>query len=118
MIRKIKNKGWGVFADRNYKKGEVVERCYTILIPIKQERLIKKTILNDYYYDYDKKFIVIALGNGALYNHSYTPNMKALRKNKFIILQAIRNIRKGEELTHNYYWTKESNPSATFLIDK
>lgn len=101
--RKIGEKGRGVFASRNFRKGENIEICNVVRVPSKDRNKIDKTILYNYYFAWGKD-IAIALGNGSLYNHSYLPNAtykKFLRKEmlKFV---AIKNIRKGEEITTNY----------------
>ena len=48
--------------------------------------------------------VVIALGYGSMYNHSYEPNAKYKRNfsNQTITFVAIKPIKKREEITVNY----------------
>jgi hypothetical protein len=50
MIVTVKTKGRCVFADRDYKKDEVIEVCEYITIPQEQIEVLKKTIINDYWF--------------------------------------------------------------------
>ena len=95
----------GMIADRDIKKGELIERCPLILIPMEEyESHLKKTILKRYYYDYNDKFQAVLCGYGFLINHSSHPNAKYTwgYKYKVIIFRAIKNIKKGDEITINY----------------
>lgn len=77
MIVTVKTKGRCVFADKAYKKDEVIEVCEYITIPQNQIEILKKTIINDYWFGMngDQGDALIILGNGSLYNHSTSPNM-------------------------------------------
>lgn len=45
----------------------------------------------------------IALGYGSLYNHSYDPNsFYSMENDDWMIIWALRNIKKNEEITFNY----------------
>lgn len=99
----------GVFALEDIKKNQIIETCPTIMIPHNSEekrlsRHAAGNLLDNYYYDWDKKSWCLPLGFGMLYNHSYTPNMDYLydTKNKHIQYIAIKDIQKDEELTVNY----------------
>lgn len=50
MIVTVKNKGRCVFADKPYKKDEVIEVCEYITIPQEQIEVLKKTVINDYWF--------------------------------------------------------------------
>jgi len=67
---------------------------------------LKESILVKYYFSFEdnKDLLVIALGFGALYNHSYKPNAtyKKISKDKVIEFGAIKDINKDEEITVNY----------------
>jgi SET domain-containing protein len=95
----------GVFAKVDIRKGEVIEVCPVIAIPKKETKLIDKTFLNNYYFLWGRvNQPAIALGYGSLYNHSYDPNAEHDENIKKMTLTftARRNIKKGEEITHNY----------------
>jgi len=113
MVSNIKNcyfdkskkaKGWGVFAAKDIKKGEIIEICPVILLPLKELGQIKKTKLYFYYFEYDEKNIAIFLGYGSLYNHSFSPNARYLfkPKNKTVEFKAIKNIKRNTEIMVNY----------------
>lgn len=99
----------GMFASRNIKKGETVERCPLILIPYKsaKERLSRHPLgnkIDSYYYEWDNKQWCLPLGYAMLYNHSHTPSMQYNfdYRNTLLNYVAIRDIQKDEELTVNY----------------
>jgi SET domain-containing protein len=108
--------GRGVFAARDYFPGEVIEICPVVLIPHKQEDGIVSSVLKDYIFTWPGprqkmtgttwRGICIVLGYGMLYNHSFRPNAKydIDRKGLTVIFKARKPIKKGDEITHNYYW--------------
>lgn len=104
-IRKTRNKGRGVFALRNFKKGDIIEKCPIQPFPAKEKRFIFKTCFKNYYMESDdSRFTCIMFGWGSIYNHSYYPNAEVDfdRPKKNVIFRAIREIKKGEEVTYNY----------------
>src|SRR3989344_6401411 len=103
--KKTKDKGRGVFALKNFKKGEVVEECPVIPLTAKESLICEQTILEYYLYPWKgKKDGAVVLGYGLLYNHSFDPNASYYLKypKKKIIYKAIRPVRKGEEILVNY----------------
>ena len=113
---KITKAGRGVFAGRNIKKGEIIERCPIIEIPKYDSSSLSEGILVTYifYFGKDKKRLAIALGFGSIYNHAYIPNAKFRIKQKDTVIDfvALKNIKKDEEITVNYY---SSNPKKNPL---
>lgn len=110
----------GLIANRDIKKGEVVERAPVVLISKKEEEHLKKTVLWKYYYEWSNKHHVIVLGYGSLYNHSYEPNIRYgfNFKWKVLVYKAIKPIKKGEELMVNYNWDPDNkDPVDDFLMD-
>ncbi len=95
--------GRGIFAIRNIKKGELIEIAPVLVIPKKEWKLMRKSILSNYVFWW-KKAKAIALGYGSLYNHSYTPNARYITnmENQSIDFYARKDIRKGEEIMINY----------------
>ncbi|MBI4452731.1 SET domain-containing protein [Candidatus Woesearchaeota archaeon] len=96
-VQNSKIEGKGVFAGRNFRKGETVMKWDTSIVFIKRDAL--KVLLNK------RKYLVVSNGMYLLaqypekyLNHSCMPN--TLEKNHYDI--ALRNIRKGEELTTDY----------------
>jgi len=105
-----KTKGRGAFTKKNIKKGTVVDIAPVVLIPNKDYKKIRKTMLYNYCYvwedpDHKPEFKnAITLSISQFINHSYDPNVRYLYdyKNKAIEFEAIRDISKGEEITVNY----------------
>lgn len=103
---KIKGAGRGVFAKEDLKRGELIERCPVIEISQKDNSLLVESILISYFYflGSKKEKAVVALGFGSLYNHSFTPNAlyQERLKEGAMDFVAVREIKKGEEITVNY----------------
>ena len=104
-FKKTKDKGRGVFALKNFSKGEVIEECPVIPLTTKESLICEETILEYYLYPWrGKKDGAVVLGYGLLYNHSFNPNARYYLKfpQKKIIYKAILPIKKGEEILVNY----------------
>ena len=116
---KIKRAGRGVFAAQNMKKKEVIETYPIIEIPKNDVSNLKESILVNYYFYFGKKneVLAIALGFGSIYNHSYGPNAtyKKRIKNKTIDFVAIKDIKKGEEITVNYNYGNPEDKSPLWI---
>jgi len=95
-----------VFARRKIAAGEVIERAPVIVIPTKQWPSVKKTILEDYAFDWGEndEGSVIALGYVSIYSHSYSPNAKLEQLPDELLMEvtALRAIGPGQEITINY----------------
>ncbi|HBB76249.1 MAG: hypothetical protein A2186_01515 [Candidatus Levybacteria bacterium RIFOXYA1_FULL_41_10] len=103
---KIVGAGRGVFAGRNIKKGELIEKCPIIEIPKHDFSSLRESVLVTYFFYFGKKKerLVVALGFGSIYNHSYQPNAKYKinHTEKTIDFTALRDIEKDDEITVNY----------------
>ena len=103
-------KGRGAFAKKPIKKDTIIDVAYVVPIPNKEYKKIYKTILYNYCYIWEDPEHMPAFRNAItlsvsqFINHSYKPNLRYLYdyENKAIEFSAIKNIRKGEELTVNY----------------
>lgn len=105
-IKSAGKKGKGVFATRDISKGELILiRDYSKL---KRFKVGDKELAKTYHSDYigDGKY-VIDYSPHSFFNHSCEPNTKTviISKNKAKVY-AIKNIKKGEELTHDYSGAK------------
>jgi SET domain-containing protein len=107
--RNSKLHGWGVFARQDIPKnkriiaytGEKVGSAESL----KRERRYLKTG-NIWCFKLNSRWVIDGHvgGNDARYiNHSCTPNCYTQIVDGIIWVRAARNIRKGEELTYNYY---------------
>lgn len=105
--------GLGVIAEEDIKKGSIIEKVPLLLMSMKEFSLIKQTKLYYYFFEYTNNHFAIALGYGSLYNHSFSPNARYLYnfKSKQLIIKAIKDIRKGEEIFFNYnYYPDDKAP--------
>ena len=94
----------GVFANKNYKKDEIIEICPSILV----KSNISENKMIDYLFNYDEENDMVGFGYCSMYNHSNTPNATwlILNQNKIKIF-AVNDINKGEEIFISYgdrYW--------------
>jgi SET domain-containing protein len=115
-FKKTGKKGRGVFALKDFKKGELIERCPVITFSPKERKILEKTILNFYIYPWKStRGACLAFGNGSIYNHSYTPNADWKQNFEKLAMDyvAIKDIKAGEEILINY----NGEPDDTKEID-
>lgn len=110
-------KGRGVFAARNFRKGELIERCCIIELDQKDHYRYAGNILEHYVFLWDKrkKSLALALGFGSLYNHSSEPNCSYSREinRKTLLFRARQDIFPHQEITIHYGPAGESfNPKT------
>ncbi len=104
-VRTTSKKGRGVFALKDFKKGEIVENCPVINITPKERKKVEKTIFNYYIYPWrSTRSGSLVLGYGSIYNHSFSPNAdwKQNFRANTMVYRALRPIKSGEEITVNY----------------
>ena len=98
--------GQGVFAAEPIAAGAVIEICPVLLFPKDQLEHVRRTMLDDYYFDWgdDDAWYAFALGYGSLYNHSYEPNADYAMdfEANTIDFFSLRDIAAGEEILVNY----------------
>lgn len=99
----IAGKGRGVVAARRILGGELIESAPVVLVPACETAKLDGTVLDHYVYDWADG-LAIALGNGSIYNHSYTPNAIYARRldTRALEYTALRDIDEGEEVLINY----------------
>ena len=100
-------KGRGVFAERAFAAGEVVEECPVLLFKKPYEVLHKE--LKNYVFhwpvpEWAAAKQALALGYGSLYNHANPSNMRYETDVEAMVLRVVtvRDVEPGEELTINY----------------
>ncbi len=124
---RIENAGRGMFAAADITEGEVIETCPILELAAQDYDHIKATHLRNYYFIWDQesektegqKPVVICLGFGSLYNHSYEPNA-TYKKNlteKTITFTALKAIQPGEEITVNYNYGNPDDKSKLWITD-
>lgn len=110
---KIPTGGRGVFARRDIRKGEHIEKCPYIDIPSYEIEHITQSFLVTYifFYGEDKSRLLLVLGFGSIYNHSHHPNARyQIREDESVIdFIATLDIKKDEEITFDY---KSGNPHS------
>ena len=98
--------GRGVFTSSVIEAGTVVEISPVIVMKGEDRKLLDKTLLHDYIFEWGglSKQCCMALGYVPLYNHSYQSNCEYEMDfdNELISIKAIRYIKEGEELFINY----------------
>ena len=97
---KIPDSGYGVFANKDYKEGDIVEINRFL------EFVDNKTGLQDYVFrsHLDKTKNIIVLGNGSIFNHHDNNNVNYyfMGDKGFFIYKANKDIKKGDEMYINY----------------
>src|ERR1035437_1012166 len=75
---KILNAGRGVYARRDIKKDEIIEKCPVIEVPKHDMANLSESFLVTYffYFGKNKERLAVALGFGSIYNHTHKPNAK------------------------------------------
>lgn len=103
---RILDAGRGVYARCDIKKDEIIEKCPIIEVPKHDLSNLRESILVTYffYFGKNKNRLVIALGFGSIYNHSYEPNARYVlrRTEKTLDFIALKDIKKDDEITVNY----------------
>lgn len=118
-IKETGKYGKGLFATRDINKDELIEVSPVLISPKNEWKYLKKTILFNYcFYWGEKKDTAIALGYGALFNHSYTPNVTYDNNDENLTIEfyAIDDIKQGEELTINYNGEVEDKSELWFSV--
>lgn len=111
-------KGRGVFAQKRFLKGEVVDKAPVVVIPAEQVKFLDQTVLANYYYNWEDKTVAIALGLVSIFNHSYHPNTYYVKKfaEREVEYIAYRDIEEGEEITANYNGSPNDKSSIWFDV--
>jgi hypothetical protein len=115
-VRKTTKKGLGVFASKDFENGDLIESCPVLVFDTKGRKHLEKTQLAHYIYPWrSTRGAALVLGYGSIYNHSFSPNAdwKQNFKTQSMVFRAIKNIKKGEEITVNY----NSEPDDNTPID-
>jgi len=115
---RIAKAGRGVFATRNIRKGEIIETCPVILVSKRDPSNVDGVVMLRYFFYFGpgrklKSAIAVVLGFGSLYNHSYEPNAKYVRRvsKRVVEFVAVKDIKKGEEITVNYNFGNPNDKS-------
>lgn len=114
-VRPSPGRGRGVFAERDFGEGELIERCPTLVFLPPSRDKFGSTILNSYHFNWipDSGEVALPLGYGCLYNHSWTPNADWVNRidENFMDFVAQRPIKAGEEIFTNYRYANDGVPA-------
>ena len=106
FIAPAEKMGRGVFTSSSIEAGTVVEMSPVIVMTSEDRKLLDKTLLHDYIFEWGgkKEQCCMALGYVPIYNHSYTSNCEYEMDfdNELISIKTVRLIKAGEELFINY----------------
>ena len=101
--------GNGIFTSEPIKANTIVEVSPVIVMKHTERKLLDQTLLHDYIFEWGnrRKQCCMAMGYVPLYNHSYDSNCEYEMEfdKEIIVVRAVRNIEKGEELFINYNGT-------------
>lgn len=92
----------GMFAERDFEPGEVIEIAPVLVVPRRQIR--NNDVLRNYVFNFDKDNVMVALGYASMFNHSYKPNAryKKDKGSRTLTFTAIKPIKEGQEIFVNY----------------
>lgn len=104
IIKNSKKYGRGLYATRNFKKGEIIEISPVVIVEKSDVHTIEATVLNLYVFEWNKNTSALALGNGSLFNHSKRSNVSYMNsfRTKEIVFVTTRKIKKGQQLFIDY----------------
>lgn len=97
---------YGMYCTEDIVRDSVIEICPIIVLPGEQAReIVRGYVLYEYYFEWKKDSIAIALGYGSLYNHSEHPNaiFEPDFKSQFIIFRSLMEIPAGHEIVVDYH---------------
>lgn len=105
-IDEVEGKGRGVFTKIDIAPMTTIEISSVLVLNDKERELVEKTELYNYIFAWgdDEKSCCVAWGYISIYNHSFEPNCDYFMsfENQTILIQSIKPIKAGEELTINY----------------
>ena len=101
---KIPNAGYGVFARKDFKKGDIIERAPFLEINTPYNNELIHYVFQS---NFNPNKSLIVFGFGSMYNHSLQPNIiysinPKLPSDRIFTFQAYKDIKKDEELYINY----------------
>ncbi|MFC0772762.1 SET domain-containing protein [Terrimonas alba] len=98
--------GRGVYTSSAIEADTVIEMSPVIVMSNDDRKLLDKTLLHDYIFEWGRKGgqCCMALGYVPMYNHSYKSNCEYEMDfdNDLISIKTVRYIKEGEELFINY----------------
>lgn len=119
-IAEVKDKGRGVFTDKNIPDNIIVEISPVVVMTGEERQFLDQTRLHDYIFVWgeNQDQCCMALGYIPLYNHAYQSNCEYFMdyKKATISIKTVRPIKAGEELTINYNGDWNDNKKVWFDV--
>jgi SET domain-containing protein len=113
--------GRGVFANRNFKPGAVIETAPVIILDKTERDFLQYTHLFSYYFVISDASNPVAFGLGytSLYNHAFSANAvySISLKAATITIKASKHILAGDEITLNYNGSADDTSPVYFPPD-
>jgi|SRR3954464_7827767 SET domain-containing protein len=108
--------GRGVFTEEALDAGTVIEASPVIVMSDEDRKLLDKTLLHDYIFEWGDKQCCMALGYVSVYNHSYASNCEYEMETgeEIIRIKTMRRVQAGEELFINYNGTWNNKKPVWF----
>jgi hypothetical protein len=99
-----KERGWGVYTNEAIPLDTIIEVSPVIIMNAEEKKLLDKTTLYNYIFDWGENECCMAMGNVPIYNHSYKSNCEYIQDTEegVIYIKTMRDIEAGEELFVNY----------------
>ncbi len=115
-IEATEQMGRGVFTEEPIDAGTIVEMSPVVVMSAEDRKLLDKTLLHDYIFEWGNNRCCVALGYISVYNHSYASNCEyeMEMEDEIIRIKAMRYIRAGEELFINYNGTWNNKKPVWF----
>jgi len=101
LIRKRSRTGLGLYAGENIKKGKFITLYTGKKITTKEADRVG----GQYLFEINKRWTIDGKGRNNLaryINHSCLPNSETETRGHQIFIEAIKNIKEGEEITYDY----------------
>ena len=106
VVAPSKKRGRGVFSTSKIPANTVIEISPVLVLSEKDRKLIEKTALFDYIFEWgdNRKKACIALGYLSMYNNSYDANCTYDMDfdTQLMTITTVKPIKKGEEVFINY----------------
>lgn len=100
-VEKTRN-GYGIFAKKDFSKGEEIFEINGKLMTLYEDEIIDKKIRDNAFRFSKDKYISPQGEIGDFLNHSCNPNSGIIKTGSKLFLIAVRNIKRGEEITMDY----------------
>lgn len=117
-IRQTVHKGWGVFTTKSILQGTIIEISPVIVMSEKEKKLLDKTTLYNYIFDWENNQCCMAMGYVPIYNHACPSNCEYFQDYAMntITIIAVKNITKNEELSINYQGDFDNKKPVWFEV--